>query len=261
MVGVVVDAQRMNRTKSEWQELFLAISRLANRPISELHAKDVLAGNKEWRDIDPSIRQGIVDAILDWLANRRHSITFAAVDRKRFRSLKDHRLVTLSEPWMAAAFHVVLSLQKAHKSEKNNKGHTVLVFDSGKDMPSLAELVRNPPDWSDSYYGHTRSKKKECLDQIIDIPFFADSRHAVLIQIADLIGYILRRHVEFQDYGEKERYFGERQHYAEWVTKIAGMLMNRSTRYPSVKPCSTAQFYRSLAPQCLVQMDNKPLLQ
>ena len=248
VVGIVVDVQRMNRTKLEWQGLFERISGLANKPILELHAKDLLPGNHEWRDIDKSIRFGVVDAVLDWLATRKHKIVYSCVDKALFQASTDLRKLSLSNEWLATSFHVVLMLQKALQKEEKNKGNTVLIFDAEKNASSLVELVRDPPSWSDSYYA--RSKKKESLSQVVDAPFFVDSKHVELIQIPDLIGYILRRYSEINDYGRQVSDI-EKATLDGWISKVRGILVPSSVRYLKRNACETAHFYNSLAPKSL----------
>lgn len=249
IVGVIVDVQRMNRTKQEWRELFDAIAAVAKKDITEIHAKDLLPGNDAWRGVDAQIRDRVVDLILDWLIERKHSLTFSAIDRKRFKASTDTRCIVLVDEWCAAAFHVMLTLQKAHQKNEKNKGHTLLIFDKGKSTASILGLVQQPPDWSDTYY--ERGKKQEQLDQIIDVPFFAESHHVPLIQIADLIGYILRRWADLEDYQQIEKYEGERAKYERWIGKIKQVCLKTSFRYLKRSGCDTAKFYRSLAPESL----------
>lgn len=203
LVGVIVDIQRMRLAKQEWNDLFKKHAKLARKPITEIHAKDLIPGNDEWRGVDPETRVKVVTEIVDWFVKRKHQIAFAAVDKKGFcRQSNDERKQNLKNEWIAAAFHIALSLQKAYpkrKGNKSNKSNTLLIFDKGNtsDIDKLINLLINPPSWSDTYY---RQEKKDRLDKIIDVPFYADSHHVPLIQIADLICYILRRYSQLKDY-------------------------------------------------------------
>jgi hypothetical protein len=46
----------------------------------------------------------------------------------------------------------------------------------------FTDLIDNPPPWSDAYYD--RGTKQDQLDQVIDVPYFGDSREVPLIQLA-----------------------------------------------------------------------------
>lgn len=249
LVGVIVDIQRMNRTKVDWDGLFEDISSLARKPITEIHTKDLIPGNDAWRGVDAPIRVEIVDTILDWLIERKHKLTFSAIDKQKFNKASDDRKDAFKNEWIAAAFHIALTLQKAHQGKKNNKGHTLLIFDKGKEPAELVEMLTNPPEWSDTFYD--KSKKQAQLDQIIDVPFYADSQHIALIQIADLVCYILRRYSEIKDFGDKEKYTGELARYEAWVGKIQSLCLTTNHRYKKRGACITAQFFKDMAPSNL----------
>ena len=234
VVGIVVDVQRMNRTKVEWGDLFTRISGLARKPVKEIHATDLIPGNRAWRGVDPAERVKIVDLILDWLVERKHFVTFAAVDKTAFEDrVNDIRKTDLETPWNVAAFHIVLTVQRAYQKEKNNKGHTLFIFDKGQPPDTLLKLIIDPPEWSGTYYGF--DNKREALDQIIDVPFYGDSHNVPLVQVADLICYILRRFTDLEEFESEEKYAGEYRRYEGWVKKIQARLILRSHRYQKKK--------------------------
>ena len=173
MTGIIVDTQRMHRTKSEYKELFDTVGRLASRHVTEMHAVDFIPGNRAWRGVEAGVRTLIVDAFLDWFVLRKHKFTFAAIDTKAFHMLPDddERKTDLKTVRIAAAFHVVLTLQRAHQKEAKNKGHTIFVFDRGKEPVELENLFSEPPSWTDSYYN--KEPRQQRLDQIIDMPYYA----------------------------------------------------------------------------------------
>ena len=45
MVGVIVDASRMRKTKEDWQFLLNILSQLAGKQIAELHTADFYTGS------------------------------------------------------------------------------------------------------------------------------------------------------------------------------------------------------------------------
>ena len=82
------------------------------------------------------------------------------------------------------AIHTCLTTEKYCKSEIGVKGNTVLIFDKEEcEADDFIELVKNPPEWTDTYY--SREHRQVRLDQIIDVPYFTDSRHVGLIQLED----------------------------------------------------------------------------
>ena len=254
LVGVIVDIQRMNLAKQEWKGLFEKISNLARKPIIEIHARDLISGSKAWHGVEPATRFQAVDTILDWISGRKHKITFASVDKARFRSPPndDERKQALKNEWITVAFHIALSLQKDHQKEQRNKGNTLLIFDKGREPDKLIDLLTEPPSWSDTYYNW--QEKKDRLDKIIDVPFYADSHHVPLIQIADLICYILRRYSELKDYGKDKKYEGELTRYEGWVEKIKECCIDKRHRYKKKLACDTSKFFTELAPPSLREL-------
>jgi hypothetical protein len=241
----------MSLTKREWSEHLQNLSQIAGKTVHEVHAAELYRGNDEWNSVKGPQRHQIITETLDWFAGRKHKVTFSAVCKRLFDERKDKNCEVcqlLNDYWRTAAFHVVLSLQKAHRND-GHKGHIVTVFDRGKGDNSLPALLFSPPEWSDTYY--EREKKKPRLDQIVDVPFFADSKQVALIQVADLIGYILRRYADLNDYGDNQRYDGEAERITEWVKTITSMLYISSTRYPKNKRCATANVFYNLAPESL----------
>ena len=254
LAGIVVDAQRMHLAKREYQALFQAASNSARSPIPELHARDLLPGNDKWRRIDPSIRKGVVSDILEWISCRSHKIVFAAVDRKRFvTTLNDFQYApSIPDDFTAAAFHIMLSLQRHFQQLKRNKGKIVFVFDQGANFDPLYEIVIDPPPWSRAYYEH--AKKPQPLSQIVDMPFTADSKLVPLIQVADLICYIIRTYTLISDYERSEKYQGELDDYTEWVKIIKSCLVPQSHRYKKKSACELSKFYNELAPPSLYNL-------
>jgi hypothetical protein len=198
-------------------------------------------------------RGAAIDAALDWFADKGHPIVFSATLRTNF----DARIAAgcgmtaeLGSRWVCEAFHIALSINKAHKGMKGNKGKSILVFDQGSGYErKLSELLVSPPAWSDTYY--SKPRKKEQLEQIMDTSFFADSVHAPLIQIADAIAFIVRRLAEIRDAGHAERFKGELANLEGWLTKLEPNLKYGPHRYKKTGRCKCGDLFWDLAPASL----------
>jgi len=252
MAGVIVDATRMHITKDAWKSFLNVLSDAAGRNISEFHARKFYKGNGQWRTIDGRTRAKIIDSILDWINKRRHKITFSAVKKDNFNALyrSDERLKDLGSPWCTVAVHTVLSIQKTHMHLKKNKGHTVLIFDrEDPEQDRLTNFILNPPLWTRSYYG--KLGRRSPFNQIVDVPYFTDSRWAVLIQVADLIAYILRTYAEIQEGLSKKRYPNEARRMEKWVRIILKNTISRASRYPDINRFEASQLFWNLAPESL----------
>jgi len=250
VAGIVVDAARMHVTKDAWVEFLDYLTVKAGRKVNEFHARDFYRGSGMWHGTDGAERTRIIEAILAWVENRKHTCVFSGINKKTYKAVlaTDARLKQFKSAWCAAATHCVLQVQKQHQREKKNKGHSVLIFDREvTEETDISRLVNQPPQWTDSFYNRTR--KQASLDQIIDVPFFADSKHILLAQVADLFAYILRTSAEIQDGLLDEKYAGEGEKMEEWANRIASIAQPRASRYPSKGRCDAAQLYWDLAPE------------
>lgn len=249
MVGIIVDTTRMHVTKDYWTDFLGKLSQASGRRVAEFHSRDFYKGNGAWRELDGKSRAATIEAVLAWVRERKHSCVLAAIDKEQYGKFRgdDVRVKEMTSPWCATAMHCALQVQKQHQCEDKNKGHTVLIFDREvAEEAVISQLVAVPPPWVDTYYD--RGRKQTALDQIVDVPFFADSKHIVLAQIADLFAYILRTWAEIAAGLLKERYAGEGCKMEEWVKMIGSTALSCSTRYPVKNRCEASQLFWDLAP-------------
>jgi hypothetical protein len=247
MAGVVVDAYRMHKTKEIWADFLEYLSSECNAAIREFHAKEFIAGNGIWKNIDGARRAQLISAALKWIRKRAHRLTFSAVLNTAFTNCPMHQ--SLCSPWHAAALHCVLTLQKAFQKEIKNKGNTVFIFDKGRDEKTLSALCDQPPAWTDEYYD--RHKKQAQLDQMIDVPLFADSDRALLIQVSDLVAFVLRRHWEIASNTVPARYNDEPARVQSWVNAVSHVALPSRLRYPARGRTSAEQVFWDLSPDAL----------
>lgn len=249
VAGIIVDATRMHVTKDAWADFLDYLSKATGRPVDEFHSREFYRGNGVWRGMDGAERAQIIEAVLKWVERRKHKCAFSGINKDEYkRALKnDDRLKQFKSMWCAAAMHCTLQIQKQHQREDKNKGHSVLIFDHQVwEETDLSLLIHNPPQWIDTFY--RRGKKQTALDQIVDVPFFADSKHILLAQVADLFVYILRTWAEIQDGLFDEKYMGEGKTMRAWSERIAKISLPRSSRYPAKGRCQAGQLFWDLAP-------------
>lgn len=252
VVGVVVDAQRMHVTKEHWGDLLANLSRIVGKSLIELHTKDFYVGSGPFRGVAGRDRAAYISQIIDWFCERKHSFVHSAVHKETFEAHRSAGGIAaeLKSPWQAAAFHAVLSLQRAHQTHEKTKGHTVLIFDNkGHEEGPLADLLASAPDWSDAYYA--RGKRQAKLSQIVDAPYFAESHRVPLIQVADFLAYFLRRYAELQEGLAPAKYPEEEARISEWVAKLATRTLGASFTYPARGRCPAAEMFYSHCPPSL----------
>jgi len=253
VAGVIVDATRMHVTKDAWADFLDTLSKAAGKRVDEFHSREFYRGNGIWHGkTDGTERAKVIEAILNWVERRKHKCIFSGIDKKEFhsKSKDDERLTQFKSEWCVAAMHCTLQLQKQHQLESRNKGHSVLIFDREvAEETNLSILIHNSPQWIDTYY--FRGPKQTALDQIVDVPFFADSKHILLAQVADLFAYIIRTSSEIHDGLLQEKYNGEGKRMEEWSIRISKIALPKSTRYLAKGRCEAAQLFWDLAPRSI----------
>ncbi len=254
MAGVIVDASRMHITKSDWQNFLDLLSEVVERQVEEFHTTDFYRGNTPWRNMDGPQRAAVISTFIEWLKDRRHKLTFSAVEMVKYDAhVSTHSFLNkLQNPWCTTAMHCVLQVQKLHQRLRSNKGHTVLIFDrEQRHETELTELVSTPPDCTHDYYNCTGNNP---LSQVVDVPYFADSKKAVLIQVADMVAYIIRLYAELAQRIVNESYDGEFSRLQEWVGELTPLLVNRTIRYIRTNRSPVDQLFWDLAPDSLREL-------
>lgn len=252
MVGVVVDASRMHLTKAHWQELLDDLSEEAGRQIAELHTRDFYAGNSVFRGLNGPTRSAVISNIFDWLVERKHHIVFSSVLKSSYQQARVRGDIPdeLNTLWRFLGFHLILAMQKHCQGETGVKGHTIFVFDNEeREHMRFADLIARPPTWSDAYY--ERRTRQEQLDQIVDVPYFGDSRDVVLVQLADFIAFFLRRHGEIQEGLVGSEYADEREKIEGWIATVADRSIGRRFIYPKTGRERAAELFFQHAPQSI----------
>ena len=251
MVGIVVDAHRLNRTREEFGEIFDEVQGLFQENLKELKGAKMIFGRDRWRNVDAETRKRIAGSLCRWVADRKHHIAMSAIDRQRFAQVNATPFAPApSDPWLAASLHIALQLQKHHQRTRKNKGHTFLFMDENKQKADqLAELLFEPPEWTDAYYG--RRKNEARLDQLIDSSFAVKSHHAGLVQVADMYALILRRYAELHDYGATELLEGEKSLIDGYTTTLASRMLPKATRWPATAKAPCCKWYNDIAPASL----------
>lgn len=252
MVGIIVDAQRMHVTKKDWSDLLSVLSDVIGQPIQEIHTRDFYSGNGRWRALPGPARAETIEAIFQWLRDRRHRIVYCAVDKGRFLEGFHQELFfeDIQTLWRFMALHICLSVQKYCQGFEKNKGHTVFVFDNQeREAANFLELLKNPPSWTDTYYG--KGENQQPLDQVVDVPYFGDSRHVGLLQLADFVSYFIRRHIEIREKAIPPRYADEDIRVTGWAEAALELSVAKPAIYLSRGRCQCADLFYRYAPACV----------
>jgi uncharacterized protein DUF3800 len=221
MAGVVVDSQRMHITKDHWIGLLNALSSIAGKKIAELHTRNFYSGGGIWKGLDGDRRARILTGIFEWLAERKHQVVYSSACKASYE--KNFALQKIPDElntvWRFLGFHLMLAMQRCCQTEEKNKGNTLFIFDNEKrEELRFTDIIKRPPAWSSEYYEVTKDGR--LLDQIIDVPYFGDSRDVALIQLADVFSFFLRRYAEIKEGLVPAKYVDEEQRVTGWVQTL-----------------------------------------
>jgi hypothetical protein len=252
LLGVVVDASRMHVTKDDWAKFLTDLSGQVGQDFQELHTKNFYAGTGLWKALSGEQRSDAIDMFIDWFTERKHHIVFSAIEKARHAVMKAEGKIPaeIDTVWRSMGFHVALAIQKNFQSEPKNKGNTIFVFDEEvKEETRFHDLLRRPPAWSESYYD--KLKKREPLCQLVDAPYFADSKNVGLLQVADFLAYFVRRHIEIAENAIPEKYERESEKVNRWFAAIRARTLPYQCMYPKKRRCAAADMFWAFAPDCI----------
>jgi Protein of unknown function (DUF3800) len=229
MGGLLVDAYRLRTCTSEFDEMVAAF--LAKHPSApkELKTKAFINGDGGWRQVDAAERKKCLAQIVD-LATKYCTVFAVAFSFSNFERAAnaDYAQPFGKSYWLGAAMFVAALVQKRMQSVAGKRGLTVLVYDDNKrEMSNLADALYEADAWYDPIYQTTRKMGEtgwskvpddERFDQIVNCPFAIKSQHSSLIQVADAVSYVYRRHLELKN--QAEQWEGSQEYYSELVNKL-----------------------------------------
>jgi hypothetical protein len=235
MVGIIVDAHRMHITKEHWNDLLARMSAYAERDIAELHTRNFYGGKGIWRDLTGDQRASVLSSIFNWLVDRKHHVAYASVCKETYNQnfALQHIPDELNTVWRFLGFHLILAMQKWCQRESKNKGHTIFIFDNElREQARFTDIICRPPKWCGEYYA--LGDKQKALDQIVDVPYFGDSKEVALIQVADVASFFLRRYAEIKEKLVPAKYEDEEARVEQWVSTFIKRSIGRQYIYPKV---------------------------
>lgn len=252
MVGVIVDCQRMHKTKEHWNNLLDLLSTIIGKKLSEIHTKDFYPGNGIWRGMTGDQRTSIILSILQWLKERKHSVIYSVIYKDIYYDMLKNGIIynEINTLWRTLGLHLVLGVQKEFQNKKKYggvKGNTIFIYDNEyREEKRFTDLLLNPPDWTDSFY--SKKKNQDKLDQIVDVPYWGDSKEVGLIQLADFLAFFIRRYFEIKEKVGKIPYPDEEVKINQYYDMIKECSLPFSVMYTKKDNCELSKIFRALAP-------------
>lgn len=259
LVGVVSDATKIHKTNREHSNFLKKLLHTHGIEVSELKSAQIFRGRKEWHSVSPVVRKQVFKDLLKWVNNRSCKLIVCPIDSAKYFDLKKqgHELANKFHfPYETGSLNVLLSLQRMKYGSRNNKGKTVVIFDEeGEHDKRLIKLLSEDLSFTDGFtqIEIPKSKKKQAelerLCQIVDIPFFSKSEHSQLIQIADLVAFVVSRYIQLKSFGVAPAFEDELTVIEEFYIGVKGSLIPAAHINPPVKSDPLAAFYQEIRPK------------
>jgi hypothetical protein len=224
MCGLMVDAYKLRKKTADFDAKLEAIYALHPGTRGDLKTKRFVNGGGAWGQVDPQERKDLLRGICELAVANGGKVYGVGLSFQRFdqAAAAGHGQPFAVNSWVAAAMFVSSLVQKKMQGVANSKGLTVFIMDDNqKGMPHLSDGLYKASNWYDGLYqcrGWQRGKRvwldrapKDRFDQIINTAFAIKSDHSSLIQVADSISWVYRRHLELKS--QAEAYAGERAYY------------------------------------------------
>jgi len=254
MCGLMVDAYKLRKKTEDFDAKLEAIFALYPGVRDDFKTSRFINGKGGWSDVDPQVRKDLLTGLCELATDNGGKIFGIALSFQRF----DNTLAsTPGSPfgasyWLSSAIFTCSLVQKKMQSVEKSKGLTVVIMDDNKqEMPKLTEALHKPSEWYDGLYQVQGTKRGQTVwfpransdrfDQIINTAFAIKSDHSSLVQVADAISFVYRRHLELL--AGQEVWPGEKQYYAGLVAKLEQQRekIGRCPDTPSVRFFSQAK--------------------
>lgn len=252
MCGLMVDAYKLRKKTADFDAKLEALFAKHPGNRGDLKTSRFINGKGAWNQIDAQERKDFLTDICRLAVANGGKIFGIGLSFNAFDEAvgAGHDQPFGDSYWIAASMFTSALVQKKMQGVANSKGLTVLIMDDNKkEMPKLSDGLYDCSDWYDGLYqcrGRRYGKsvwlprsKKDRFDQIINTAFAIKSDHSSLVQVADAISYVYRRHLELKS--QAEAYPGEQTYY-QGLVDILEPHRGKIGQSP-VAPC--VAFYRA----------------
>lgn len=224
MCGLMVDAYKLRKKTADFDRKLDEFLQKHPGSSTELKTSRFINGKGGWNKIPPQDRKDFLTDICRLTVANGGALfgigfSYEALDAAK---VAGHGHPFGDSYWLAGGMFTASLVQKKMQGIKNSKGLTVVIMDDNKvEMPQLSHGLYQADPWYDGLYQERKKKRGKSVwiprdggnrfDHIINTAFAIKSDHSSLIQVADAICYVYRRHLELTV--QDEAYAGERNYY------------------------------------------------
>lgn len=228
MCGLMVDAYKLRKKTADFDARLQAFLKKHPGVNTELKTSRFINGKGGWRHIDAQERKDFLTEVCELAVDNGGKLFGVGISFQAFNAAVagGHEHPFGNSHWLAGGAFTSCLVQKKVQGIKNSKGLTVVIMDDNKaGMPALSDVLYHGDPWFDGLYkvqGKKQGKpvwiarkKADRFDHIVNTAFAIKSDHSSMVQVADALSYVYRRHLELKS--ENEAWAGERDYYAGLV--------------------------------------------
>lgn len=251
VVGLLVAGQRRGRSSDLFNRLLTTASDTAKPGLQEFKGADLYAGKNKWHKVNPEERVAIIDNIVEFASERKHSLLLGAVDKEQFKADEFDGITEDPDGRAIAALHCVLQAERYQCKKDGRKGDTLFLFDEHRGNQQLTNYLLGQPQEVRQFRG---VKNDSC---IVETPMSVKSDLVGMIQIADVYAFVLRRYAELQK-GAEPQFVGEAERIGQWTQRLGDRLLPKADRWPTRNAGPLPELLRSACPESLRDLGARP---
>ena len=244
MCGLLVDAHDRQKLAVELEREFSrALDKKDGRRREFKTSKFIREGGMGL-DLDINRRREVVRNICNLsVSNNRKilgiGISFNSVDLARRENDRDH---AQTASWLFGSMFTCALLQNRMQNLEDGTQKAEIEFDDHPQMSRLSDRLKFNCDWYDGLY---RVDGPNRFDRIVNKEkedISVDSRKSPLVQAADVVSYVYRRHLEICG-GQSEREEGE----AKFIQDLIGILEPHREKLGNLPKSDCLDLFKELA--------------
>lgn len=252
MCGLLVDAYKLRKKTADFDVMLARLLARHTGLRSELKTSKFINGRDGWSRIDPEERKRFLSEVCRLAVANGGKLFGIGVSFDAWRQVQNDgdEQPFGNSYWLASAMFTACLVQKKMQRVSSSKGLTVVIMDDNKQgMPAFSDGLYRANAWYDGLYQvrqmvqNTAWKPRQDadrFDQIVNTAFAIKSEHSSLVQVADAICYVYRRHLELRS--ENEEWEGEQNYYAG----LAGLLDTHREKLGQCPDAPCVRFYRAV---------------
>lgn len=228
MCGLMVDAYKLRKKTHDFDTKLESLFERHPGTRTELKTSRFINGKGAWRNVEADERKTFLTEVCQLAVENGGKIFGIGLSFEKFDTAvtRGHGHPFGNSYWLAGATFTSCLVQKKMQSVSNSKGLTVVIMDHNqREMPALSDALYEGNPWFDGLYqvqvkrrgktGWAARKKANRFDHIVNTAFAIKSNHSSLVQVADALSYVYRRHFELQS--SPEAWAGEQRYYSDLI--------------------------------------------